>query len=527
MTDIDDVSSLANDEMPMNGDTGSGETPAAPPGRWRLAWGVASAVVVVMVLIGAILVTTRSGDGDETATPVSTASVRRTDIVATETLSGTLGYGTADPIVFATSEDGVSTVDGGASGTVTAIAEEGSTVDFGGVLYEVDSRPIVLLEGSIPMYRAFDSRMSDGPDVAQLEAALVSLGFDPDGDVTIDEDFTSATANAIELLQASVGTDETGRLALGDVIFASAPVFVAETRLAVGDAAHAGDAVFATSRAISGTVTSIIDEGSIVGQGDVLLTIDGEPVVVIVGDIPLYRSLSRGTTGDDVAQLEQALVDLGYIDPSSSPVDGVFSDGTFDAVTTWQAAIGAVPDGVVNIGDVVVAASPIRIGEALVDVGDVVRDGTPIVNGSAGSTFVTVQLSTDDQDLVKVGTPVTVELPNGDRQPAHVTEIGTVVLATQQGGTYFEMTVELDDTQAAQGLDEAPVDVDVDGDRADGVLAVPVTSLLALAEGGYAVEVVAADGSTTLVAVTPGLFADGFVEVDSQALTEGMDVVVP
>ena len=107
-----------------------------------------------------------------------------------------------------------------------------------------------------------------------------------------------------------------------------------------------------------------------------------------------------------------------------------------------------------------------------------------------------------------------------------VTEIGSVVLANQQGATYFEMTVTLDDPEAAPGLDEAPVDVLVTGDRADDVLAVPVTALLALAEGGYAVEVVA-DGGVVLVAVDPGLFADGFVEVTSTDLREGMQVVVP
>ena len=64
-------------------------------------------------------------------------------------------------------------------------------------------------------------------------------------------------------------------------------------------------------------------------------------------------------------------------------------------------------------------------------------------------------------------------------------------------------------------------------DRADNVLAVPVTALLALAEGGYAVEAVVEDGSTVLVAVDPGLFADGIVEVASDVLVVGMEVVVP
>jgi multidrug efflux pump subunit AcrA (membrane-fusion protein) len=89
------------------------------------------------------------------------------------------------------------------------------------------------------------------------------------------------------------------------------------------------------------------------------------------------------------------------------------------------------------------------------------------------------------------------------------------------------MSVTLVDPEAAPDLDEAPVDVEIVSDRADNVLVVPVTALLALSEGGYAVEVVAEDGSIVLVAVDPGLFADGFVEVTSNALAAGMEVVVP
>ena len=196
-------------------------------------------------------------------------------------------------------------------------------------------------------------------------------------------------------------------------------------------------------------------------------------------------------------------------------------------MVAWQSAIGAKPDGVVNVGDVIFLPNPIRVGDNLVAVGDVVHGGTPIMSTSVSATFVTVELSTDDQDLVTVGDAVVVVLPNGTREPASVTEIGTVVQANQGGDTFFEMTVTLDDPDAAPGLDEAPVDVEIIGDSASNVLAVPVTALIALAEGGYAVEIVAEDGTTLLVAVDPGLFADGTVEVASDGLQAGHLVVIP
>ena len=62
-------------------------------------------------------------------------------------------------------------------------------------------------------------------------------------------------------------------------------------------------------------------------------------------------------------------------------------------------------------------------------------------------------------------------------------------------------------------------------DSVQNVLNVPVTSLIALAEGGYAVAVQDGDG-TRLVAVEPGFFARGMVEVDGN-LSAGDMVEVP
>ncbi|MFB3098519.1 MAG: peptidoglycan-binding protein, partial [Acidimicrobiia bacterium] len=364
-------------------------------------------------------------------------------------------------------------------------------------------------------------------DVEQLEQALVDLGYDPNRNMTINEDFTSATADAIERLQEDIGADEDGALNFGEVIFMPDAFYVAEPLVDIGTAVGSGTPIVAMSSAIDGTVTTIIDEGSIAGLGEELMTIDGEPVVLLIGDVPVFRAMGLGVSGADVLQLEAALAELGYGGADDFSTDGVFDEATRLAVVAWQSAIGAKPDGVVNVGDVIFLPNPIRVGDNLVAVGDVVHDGTPIMSTSVSATFVTVELSTDDQDLVAVGDAVVVVLPNGTREPASVTEIGTVVQANQGGDTFFEMTVTLDDPDAAPGLDEAPVDVEIIGDSASNVLAVPVTALIALAEGGYAVEIVAEDGTTFLVAVDPGLFADGTVEVASDGLQAGHLVVIP
>jgi hypothetical protein len=58
------------------------------------------------------------------------------------------------------------------------------------------------------------------------------------------------------------------------------------------------------------------------------------------------------------------------------------------------------------------------------------------------------------------------------------------------------------------------------------VLAVPVSALVALAGGGYAVEVVHG-AARRLVAVQTGLFANTRVQVSGRGLTTGTRVQVP
>lgn len=69
---------------------------------------------------------------------------------------------------------------GSASQLLTRIAERGTRVASGEILAEVVGRPVLLLRGDRPMFRAITPGAT-GDDVRQLEEALASLGFDPGG----------------------------------------------------------------------------------------------------------------------------------------------------------------------------------------------------------------------------------------------------------------------------------------------------------------------------------------------------------
>ena len=126
---------------------------------------------------------------------------------------------------------------------VTQLAAEGTIVEAGHVLWRLGNEPTVVLYGSEPSYRALEEG-DEGADVRQLEEALVALGHDPDGTVTVDETYTAATEAMVERWQESVGADVDGVVHHGSIVYVDGPSRVGDTDLAVGDTALDGQAAF-------------------------------------------------------------------------------------------------------------------------------------------------------------------------------------------------------------------------------------------------------------------------------------------
>ena len=146
---------------------------------------------------------------------------------------------------------------------------------------------------------------------------------------------------------------------------------------------------------------------------------------------------------------------------------------------------------------------------------------------SATRRVVTLELDARRQTLVREGQRVEIELPNGRIVQGRVAEIGKVAKLPEgeDGSPTVEVVVDVPNARATGNLDQAPVDVGIAREIRRNVLTVPVTALLALAGGGYAVEV--EGGTTELVRVQPGLFADGLVEISGDGIREGIKVAVP
>jgi hypothetical protein len=171
-----------------------------------------------------------------------------------------------------------------------------------------------------------------------------------------------------------------------------------------------------------------------------------------------------------------------------------------------------------------------------------------ILSATSTDPVVTVNLNVTEEYLVRPGNKVTVVLPDGSSTVGgHIETVGDVATCPGGGNSgsgaadqspcssagnndnsspTVALTISLDSSPPGATLDQAPVNVDITSQTADNVLAVPVNALLALAGGGFGVDVVSG-GTTHLVGVTTGLYSNTLVQVSGPGIAEGMLVQVP
>lgn len=288
-----------------------------------------------------------------------------------------------------------------------------------------------------------------------------------------------------------------------------------------------------------GTITALPAVGQVIHQGQVLYRVDGAPVVLLYGSSPAYRALAEGAqaddvTGRDVRQLNADLVALGYagradLDPSSDE----FGWATKAAIKKLQAHLGIEQTGRLDLGQVVFLPTALRVTDLTASLGG--QAGGPVLKATSTTRQVTVNLDAGEQSEVRAGDRVTITLPNNQTTPGRVISVGKVATGGSGSGSDSSdsPTVEVDITptraSATGTMDQAPVQVEIVTNTVRGALVVPVDALLALAGGGYAVEVVSGGGRHRLVPVSIGLFddADGLVQVTGSGLAAGQRVVVP
>lgn len=194
--------------------------------------------------------------------------------------------------------------------TITSIIGINTTIEQGDVLYTVDGMPVVALDGALPAWRSLSTASDDGADIAQLEASLVALGYDPDLKVTVDDHFDSATRTMVKAWQQGLGVETTGTVTLGAVVFLPSSTTVSAVDQAVGDT---------------------------VGDGDTVLTL-AAPTQEVLVDVP---------AGDEAQVVPGLTVDIGNVQGTVSRLRSAVRDGSVvvEAVINPATAIENASNG--------------------------------------------------------------------------------------------------------------------------------------------------------------------------------------
>jgi len=294
-----------------------------------------------------------------------------------------------------------------------------------------------------------------------------------------------------------------------------------------GTLGYAGS--YTVSSKMQGTLTALPSVGQVIEQGQMLFEVDDDPVVLLYGAKPAYRSLGVGDTGPDVAQLNAALVALGYatvdqLDPTSER----FGSATAAALERFQGDLGVEQTGRLELGQALFFPSALRVTTVNASLGS--NAGEAIFTASSTTRIVTVNLNANRQSQIEVGDQVTITLPDGTQSPGVVYAVGKVATTSGDDTTPTVPVVIVPTDPGTTGdLDQAPVTVSIVTETVKDAFVVPVHALLALAGGGYAIETVDKGGARRLVPVELGLFddADGLVQIKGEDVMAGQRVVVP
>jgi hypothetical protein len=178
----------------------------------------------------------------------------------------------------------------------------------------------------------------------------------------------------------------------------------------------------------TGTLTWLPAQGQVIGEGQVLYRVDGNPVILLYGRTPMYRNLAAGDSGADVRQLNDDLVALGYADNADIAETGwdYFSWRTQYGLERLQKHLGVTQTGTLALGAGAFLPAEVRVTSISGTLGAAAPPGQAVMQATSTALAVTVPLNADLQTDVKDGDKVTVTLPDGGTTPGVVSSVGTV-----------------------------------------------------------------------------------------------------
>jgi peptidoglycan hydrolase-like protein with peptidoglycan-binding domain len=307
----------------------------------------------------------------DNSAPAGLATVSRGTLSSQVQVNATLGYA------------GSYSVQNQASGVFTSLPAAGRVIRRGQVLYRVSNAPVVLLYGSLPFYRSLSEGMS-GPDVRELNANLVALGYANKADIAALgwDYFGWETGYALEQYQQRLGVDQTGTLAPGQALFLPAAVRVTSVNAQLGGAAGPGSPVLqGTSTARQVTVALNAAEQAYVKADDrVTITLpDNRTTPGVVSSVGTVATTPSGST--------TPVITVGI-----TPTDPAATGSLDQAPVEVSITTAAVSDVLVVPVDALLATTSGRYAVETAGTGDT-RRLVPVSLGLFDDAAGTVQVS--------------------------------------------------------------------------------------------------------------------------------------
>jgi peptidoglycan hydrolase-like protein with peptidoglycan-binding domain len=144
------------------------------------------------------------------------------------------------------------------------------------------------------------------------------------------------------------------------------------------------------STAAYGTVTSVsVSPGQTVTTGTVVATVNDARVIGYASSTPLWRDLSRGSSGTDVKVAQRFLKARGYY---SGAVDGSLGYSTEQAIKAFNKAQGFGSDnGVLSLSSLTwIGTGDVVVADLLVHAGDSASPGTALFTTTASLAAIVV-----------------------------------------------------------------------------------------------------------------------------------------
>lgn len=268
---------------------------------------VGTAVLVAVAAGGVALITLTKDLAMPAVASVATAEITRSDLVDTKQVGGTLGY------------SGRRAQPNKTTGTVTRIRAEGTVVRRGQWLYQVDRRPVVLMYGSIPMYRKLVIG-SSGADVEQFERNLKKLGYDSG---TVDDDYTWRTGQAVRDWQKDNRLPRTGTVDSTQAIVASWPLRISKNIAVKGDGAGASVVTTtSTRRTVHINLQASDQQFARIGATAVVELPDGRKVKAEIRSVGATATAGADKDSQATVEVEATVTGrLGRLDQAPVTVD--------------------------------------------------------------------------------------------------------------------------------------------------------------------------------------------------------------